>query len=364
MHVAGMNGRGVANTRIVSLDGLRGIAALIVAVYHLPGLFGFAIPHADLAVDFFFLLSGWVMAYSYEERIAQGLPARTFFINRMARLYPLYIASLMLALLVFVSKMWLGTGEGIADLRCAAPNALMLPCLLNDGLGFPLNQPGWSIFVEVVLNVLWYCAVRYGLRSMDWKMAIHIVSCIFLWGMAMEMGRYLQGFNNSDLLEGMLRGVMGFAGGLLLFECRKEPRILLYFAVLTGLTLAALALHGGAGDVAPLAFTVMGVLPVLIWLCARWRPAVLEGRVSAFLGDISYAVYLLHIPLSLLLQKPLRLAFPGTDLLSVLLKAGVFGLVLIIASSLSYRLLEVPARRWLVQRYGRRPVARAAATAV
>ena len=79
MHVAGMNGRGVANTRIVSLDGLRGIAALIVAVYHLPGLFGFAIPHADLAVDFFFLLSGWVMAYSYEERIAQGLPARTFF---------------------------------------------------------------------------------------------------------------------------------------------------------------------------------------------------------------------------------------------------------------------------------------------
>ena len=349
-------GQGAASTRIVSLDGLRGIAAIAVVVYHLPGLFGFAIPHADLAVDFFFLLSGWVMAYSYEARIGQGMPAPAFILQRMARLYPLYIVCLALAFLVFLSKMWFGKGDGIAELRCVVPNALMLPCLFNDGLGFPLNQPGWTIFVEVVLNVLWYCAVRQGLRSLGWKMAIHLLSCICLWSMAISMDRYLHGFNNSDLLEGMLRGVLGFSGGLLLFQCRQDARILLYFAALTALALAAIGLHGGADRVAPLALTVMGVLPMLIWLCARWRPALLEGRVSAFLGDISYAVYLLHIPLSLLLQKPLRLAFPGTDLLSVLLKAGVFGFVLIIASSLSYRLLEMPARRWLVQRYGRRPV--------
>ena len=357
MLAAGNKGQGVTSTRIVSLDGLRGIAAIVVAVYHLPGLFGVAIPHADLAVDFFFLLSGWVMAYSYEDRIARGLPAHAFFLNRLARLYPLYIVALALIFLVFLSKIWFGKGEGIAELRCVLPNALMLPCLFNgDGLGFPLNHPGWSIFVEVVLNVLWYYAVRQGLRSLGRKFALHLVSCIVLWGMAVYLGRYLYGFNNSDLLEGMLRGVMGFSGGVLLFQCRKDPRIMLYFAALTALALGAIALHGGADRVAPLALTVMGVLPMLIWLCARWRPALLEGRVSAFLGDISYAVYLLHIPLSLLLQKPLRLAFPGTDLLSVLLKAGVFGFVLIIASSLSYRLLEVPARRWLVQRYGRRPV--------
>lgn len=364
MHAAGINGRGVASTRIVSLDGLRGIAAIVVAVYHLPGLFGIAIPHADLAVDFFFLLSGWVMAYSYEERIAQGLPARAFFLNRMARLYPLYIVCLGLAFLVFLSKIWFGKGEGIAELRCVLPNALMLPCLFNDGLGFPLNQPGWTIFVEVVLNVLWYFAVGQGLRSLGWKLALHFVSCICLWSMAISMGRYLHGFNNSDLLEGMARGVMGFSGGLLLFQCRKDPRIVLYFAVLTALVLAAIGLQDGVENVAPLAFTVMGVLPMLIWLFARWRPAQLEGRVSAFLGDISYAVYLLHIPLSLLLQKPLRLVFPGTDLLSVLLKAGVFSLVLIVASILSYRLLEVPARRWLVRRYGKRSVMPAAVTAV
>lgn len=151
MTAAGMK-NGHFSGRIVSLDGLRGLAALLVAVYHLPFIFGFKVTHAYLAVDFFFILSGWVMAHSYEERIRLGMPFRVFLHNRFARLYPLCAVALVAALAVTVIKSRIGTIP--ANIACFVPNALMLPCLQDGVSTFPLNGPSWSIFVEVCINLI------------------------------------------------------------------------------------------------------------------------------------------------------------------------------------------------------------------
>lgn len=350
-----MTGAGMKNGhfsgRIVSLDGLRGLAALLVAVYHLPFIFGFKVTHAYLAVDFFFILSGWVMAHSYEERIRLGMPFRAFLHNRFARLYPLYAVALVAALAVTVIKSRIGTMP--ANIACFVPNALMLPCLQDGVSTFPWNGPSWSIFVEVCINLIWFPAVRMGMHTLRWKLALHLGSVLLLWGFAVWMNRYLAGYESDDLHEGLLRGLLGFAGGLLLFQCRMHAWILAYFAALTLGVFGAFYAVGDTADVIPLGIVVMGVLPGTVWLAARLRPAILEGRAAAFLGDCSYAIYLLHVPLVMLLQKPLRLMFPGTGIADYMMKAAIFTAILLFVSNISYRLLEVPARRWLLQRLKR-----------
>ncbi|QKY03833.1 acyltransferase [Janthinobacterium lividum] len=337
--------------RIVSLDGLRGLAAMLVAVYHLPVIFGFKITHAYLAVDFFFILSGWVMAHSYEERIRLGMPFSDFLYNRFARLYPLYAVALLAALAVTLVKIRIGATS--ANIACFVPNALMLPCLQDDGPTFPLNGPSWSIFVEVSINLIWFFVVRMGMHGLRWKLALHLCSALLLWGFSVWMNRYLTGYESDDVHEGLLRGLLGFTGGLLLFQCRMHAWILAYFAALALGVFAAFYAAGDAGDVIPLGLVVMCVLPATVWLVARLRPAILEGQAAAFLGDCSYAIYLLHVPLAMLLQKPLRLMLPGTGIEDYMMKAAIFTAVLLVVSGISYRLLEVPARRWLLRRLKR-----------
>ena len=131
----------------------------------------------------------------------------------------------------------------------------------------------------------------------------------------------------------------------------KEAFLVVYFAIVTMAVLLAFRLRGDSGGVTPLAFVVMGLLPALVWLTAWWRPAILENSVGAYLGDISYAVYLLHLPLAILLQKPLRLMLPGPGIASIALKSLIFSALLIALSTASFRCLEMPARRWLMRRF-------------
>ncbi|MEX0139407.1 acyltransferase [Massilia sp. LMS1-1-1.1] len=352
----------MAGGRVVSLDGIRGIAALFVMVYHLPTIFGFHVPHAYLAVDLFFMLSGWVMAYSYEERIGQGMAFRQFALQRFARLYPLYGVALALGFSFALVKYLFGTPTA-ATLACIVPNSVMLPCMLDDPENFPLNRPAWSIFVEVAINLGWYFVVRFGMRTMRWKFALHLGSVLLCWGTAYMVERFLRGYTPADVTEGLLRGLLGFSGGVLLFYCRKQAWILAYFAALSLAILLVFGLKGRSVELMLLAFVVMALFPALLWLLAALRPAVLEGKISAFLGDISYAVYLLHVPLGLILVNPLLRLVPGAGLVPTAIRAALFTGVLIAVCSLSYHRLEKPARRWLVARYGKpgRPLGAAAA---
>jgi len=85
--------------RFEALDGLRGVAALSVVAAHVYFLFGYAFPSIDLAVDFFFALSGFVLAHAYGERLRGGMGAGRFMLLRLIRLYPLYILGTTIGLM-------------------------------------------------------------------------------------------------------------------------------------------------------------------------------------------------------------------------------------------------------------------------
>jgi peptidoglycan/LPS O-acetylase OafA/YrhL len=117
---------------------------------------------------------------------------------------------------------------------------------------------------------------------------------------------------------------------------RRQPWIFVHFAVAAVVVFLAFSLRTDSGSVMPLAFAVMGLLPVLAWLAAWWHPTILENSCCAYLGDISYTIYLLHLPLAILLQKPLRLMLQGPEISSIALKSQILSLT---ASGLRFAIL-------------------------
>src|SRR5258708_15022901 len=141
--------------RYITLDAMRGIAALFVVARHFSGLHGAADPQFSfLAVDLFFLLSGFVLSFSYDQRFAAGMPPATFLVKRIIRLYPLYLLG-----------MALGIALGLSDAIRHRPGATGMGAFLVQALTglvilpsptwhsrpdpFPFLIPAWSPFLEL-----------------------------------------------------------------------------------------------------------------------------------------------------------------------------------------------------------------------
>lgn len=134
--------------RYVTLDGMRGIAALAVALFH----YNLSqAPHGYVAVDFFFALSGFVLARTYRSRWQAGLGTTAFMKQRLVRLYPLFLTGIVVTTVAAVTQ-----GTNMLSLRSliisVGLNAIMLPSPLTITL-FPLNVPAWSLFFELVANL-------------------------------------------------------------------------------------------------------------------------------------------------------------------------------------------------------------------
>lgn len=139
--------------RIYELDMLRGVAALIVAIFHTPHLFsGLAIPHGYLAVDVFFILSGYVMTHSYRSKILNGMSFRTFFVIRWARLYPLYLFSLIVAIAYYLLRLFLEKKTSGISL----PGQQYFHAALPSRCSFPSEQSG---LVNILGDIRQRCLV-------------------------------------------------------------------------------------------------------------------------------------------------------------------------------------------------------------
>ena len=141
-----------------TLDGLRGIAALAVVSLHTKDVMGgLPFPRAYLAVDLFFIMSGIVIAYAYDRRLAGEMTARQFMLARLVRLYPLYI----LGTVIFTAGIAIGLASGIPFelwngdklLWAALPAFFMLPSYA-EGFStlYPLNGPTWSLMLDLCVN--------------------------------------------------------------------------------------------------------------------------------------------------------------------------------------------------------------------
>lgn len=337
-----------AGEEIPGLTALRGVAALAVAVFHLdwmlvPSLgLGKAVPpltHAVTAVDLFFLLSGFLMAHVYGERLAAGQGRREFLQARFARLWPLHI---MTAIAMVAVVMAFGVQHHVVSFASAA---LILQTTLLQALWPVLNwnYPAWSISTEAIAYVAFIFAAAPLLRS-DRSVAIGIATLLVavLVGISLFKGGRI---TSGHQLAGLARTFACFGLGVLLFRAWAADR-------------ASVRRIAGLATVPLLAVAViMRWDPVLIMACAGilvlsaeatgWRAALLRSRPLRALGDWSYGIYLWHAPVhfavaAVAAEFGIQVTTIDGPPAAVVMMGTVAGVMVLAAAT--YRWVEVPAR--------------------
>ncbi len=332
--------------RIELLDGLRGLAALAVVVWHWQHFYDFSAPTFDrsqqplyrvllpaysygpFAVDLFFCLSGFVFFWLYAENISEGrISAREFFLRRFSRLYPLYFLTLIAVALAFVMR---GAFVYEHDLYHFLLNLVLLSSVgLEHGPSY--NGPSWSISVEFVLYALFFISCRW-MRSRALLCGVGMVIGVELW----------------PIYEPIARGLLSFfAGGAAYLVYRSSPAdrsspVVAVCAVCWLVTLGHI--YFVPSDVPRFltnAWTLLLLFPSTV-LALALGSSVRGGaqRPVRFLGDISYSVYLLHFPLQVVFRQ-FDLPFNSAWVM------GLFFALLLPLSAASHYYFEVPMRRWI-----------------
>lgn len=338
---------------ILSHTGLRGVAALMVVVYHYRDRLR---PAADLDrtteffaaaglfVDMFFILSGFIMAAIYGPWFAHGIAAgrvADFLRRRLARLYPLHLATL-LAMLVVAA--YFGQGAGGAEI---VQNLLMIHAWgLRDAFG--LNFPSWSIsaewFLYLIFPVLAFADARPAGRAALCAVAFAIYAGLFTFGSGVEFDERLS----------LLRAVPSFIAGMVIFHLAAPgARAILWPVQLAALALFVIAMHAGWSDI----LVLFGFM-VLIWSTRDDLgpvAAVMSTRAAVWLGAVSYSIYMLHIPVMRYMDLIWgKIAPAPTDALPAVMFTLLCLAVTLIAGHLSYRFFEMPIRRRMQGRGGPR----------
>jgi peptidoglycan/LPS O-acetylase OafA/YrhL len=340
--------------RIAALDGMRGVLALSVAVYHFTERA--LLPGAYIAVDMFFVMSGFILCYAYApkfERYTLG----AFFWRRVARLLPVYL----LTGLVLVPMVLAGYGltEDYANVSAATyswQGLLIYLGVLQFALpGFFWNIPGWSVSGELWLSLCVFMALPWTLRRESSAWPALAVAALLYTIIVLDKGSLsVVAADVAGTMSGSaFRPLCGFLMGVGIFKllhARPAPPAL-STAALRALEAALVVLCLGLPVfigrtsmdlVLILAFSALVVLMLsfgdrlLIVRLMSWRPVL-------YLGAISYSIYLWHMIVQLFFYRAEQQGWLEID------AAGVVSyLVIVVAvSHLSYRFVEVPAQAWI-----------------
>jgi peptidoglycan/LPS O-acetylase OafA/YrhL len=290
--------------KFLMLDALRGIAAIVVVGYHLLG--SRVIPHGYLAVDFFFLLSGFVLALAYQERLDAGWSTLSFLKVRLIRLYPLYILGLGLGLVIALH--WREFGAPAQSLRpyaiLAAFATLMLPIFVRIpmntlGVAYPLDYPAWSLIAEIFANLFHGIALRR--RSDRFLAGVVIVSGVLLVLSVKLEGTVDIGSRTRGLPEAVPRVLFSYVLGVLLFRVWKRGTVRLRIPFLLSPVLLTCALVMPWCGQHVLRYDLLVIFfffPLFLLASASLNPPPRLVKTAQTLGRLSYAIYVLHLPVS------------------------------------------------------------------
>lgn len=287
----------VIQRKYVALDAIRGVAAIAVVFFHGVSLFGDFMPRGYLAVDLFFVLSGFVIAHAYEARLAGGLSTREFLEARLIRFWPLYALGLALGLAREAALLISGNGFALPKLTlvgAALAGLFFLPFPLRarDGDMFPINVPSWSLFYELLVNIL-YSLVRPVLGTRVLFFSIFLLGGVFVACVPRE-GIGHVGVNINTFAEGCLRTILSFAIGVFIHRIEpKIPRLPLLFVLLLVVATLSYPFGGVAYDLA----YVFLIAPILVTMGTRVKPSEQLATLAAWLGVISFPIYAIHRPL-------------------------------------------------------------------
>lgn len=338
------------NNYFISLDGIRGIAALVVVWLHCNRLTGVTmVPKGYLAVDLFFVLSGVVIANAYENKLRAGMSIGRLAVIRFIRLYPLY----------FFGSIIGGMAIGLADISKLKIIDVIFAIIVLPGYrepnlpAFPLNNPAWSLFFEFWINMFYGLAIfLLSLRNIAILMALSLPGIIAI--ALFSSGRNLDvGWTFASLPHGAFRITFPFFAGVLLYrvyQARKPIGLvrshstIFTLALLVAITLVLMApLHtthifSSLYDI--LCVTIL--FPIIVYISMQTAPTGYLARICIVLGIISYPAYCLHAPMMMGLRLNLE---SGQNI--TLMGAAIFVCAIALISYVVNYIYDAPVRRWL-----------------
>ncbi|WP_245316619.1 acyltransferase family protein [Bradyrhizobium manausense] len=296
--------------RLSILDGMRGIAAICVTFLHFYEPFQSGtqnwIPRGYLAVDFFFCLSGYVMAFAYDPSRVELSPTELIK-RRLIRLHPLVVISSLLGFAVvvtgrFYSPMAAGlfnfsVTEFFILLTCSA---LLLPHLFLSNASFPifpLAAPAWSLLCEYVASLTFALFLRQ--LSLRWLVAMLAFAAVATAYTCYDFGSLNGGFDRRTFWIGFVRVGFSFIAGVVAYRIGRQPRLP---RAESYLPLILLATFFWPFLWRPYDFLIVTIVyPLLVWLGANAIGSPSINRFSEFIGDLSYPLYMTHYVLLMLL---------------------------------------------------------------
>jgi peptidoglycan/LPS O-acetylase OafA/YrhL len=353
------------------LDGLRGVASVLVVVFHVFEAFNGGsrfvqiINHGYLAVDFFFLLSGFVVAYAYDDRWGK-LTQWDFYKRRLVRLQPMVVMGSLIGAALFyfqasptVFPLIAGTPLwkmlGITLIGCT-----LIPVPISmDIRGWqemhPVNGPAWSLFFEYIANILYAVIVRR-FSKLILSIFVSLAGCLLIAYLVFgSQGDLIGGWslNKEQLFIGFTRVLYPFFAGVLLSRLGKLIHIKNAFWWCSVLIVVSMSIPriGGEHHVwmngLYEAFCVIVIFPLIV---AMGAGGVLHSqqsaKISKFFGDISYPLYITHYPLIYLFT-----AWVYDNKIPLGAKGLLVGLLLVLVSiTIAYaclKLYDEPVREWL-----------------
>jgi len=318
---------GSNENRYLALDGLRGIAAISVMLHHLisyrsPTIFD----NATVAVDLFFILSGFVITHSYGARLQSNMSLFEYVCRRFIRLYPMFILGILLG----GFALYLLLRAGLTDyskrdiVASMIYNAFFLPYLANKGIQslgghsavfgevFPTDPPAWSLFFELVASFTFVVLLK--MEGKILKRIIVVSYSIFMFGVLLlayvEHHRDLdlgQGWGTSNFLLGFPRVLFGFTFGVFLYRFANDGSWIRARNLCRRYIKSPWLLYLTLGGILALPTTLGGLYPTL--LLAIVAPSLVfigasidcnntfDVTISKFFGWISYPIYCLHFPI-------------------------------------------------------------------
>ena len=380
------------------LDGLRGAAALMVLWYHVFEGFAFAggtaietFNHGHLGVDFFFMLSGFVISYAYDDRwktTSGGLSIGSFFKRRLIRLQPMVVMGALIGLVTYLIQggvRWDGTQMPIHWTMIAFLLAMFLiPAypgapydVRGNGEMYPLNGPSWSLFFEYIGNILYALFIRK-LSNKKLAALVGVTGILWIAFVVFDISGYdMIGIgwtlDTANFFGGLLRMLFPFSLGMLLARnfnkttrlqdnkttCRDVTPVaskiitnnIFWIAIIVMFVLFSMPYITKTGSISlngiyELACIIL-VFPFIVWFGAAGNiTSKFSTKLCKFLGDISYPLYIVHYPVMYLFYSWLI----DNKLYSLGETWQVVLLVMATNIALAYaclKLYDEPIRRWL-----------------
>ena len=325
------------------LNGIRGVAAIIVAIFHADHLIGTqTLPSGYLAVDLFFVLSGCVISHAYDPILTDGMSGRQFLKMRLLRFYPIYLVGLFFGLMLFAALAITGAESALPSDVLALTlglSLLFLPTPTTPNL-FPLNVPAWSLFFELLVNALYAFLYRY---VSDFRLIVVVCLSALVLVVTKISAEDVQDLGKLGyVLTTLVRTTFSFTVGVLIYRYKRLlPSVRPISAIVLLVLVAAVNPTSDIRTYYDL-ICVLLVFPIIIGTVLGSEPDGSDHRIYNWLGEMSYPLYAVHYPIIWLANGFANRLGLSKPLIAVLLIPS-----LIFFAHLLEKKIDLPLRKWI-----------------